>query len=211
MRRRDIFSTMAFCQGYSFDHCCCGCYSWSNSVYVHCMPASNGQLDHNFLCYFHFRETLDHLMRLCLRKYPCGLQYFWNREENAEYCLPIGWMSVICCSQLRLQVVFFPVPKEALRVLNKAEKQSDAPEYSNTILNHILQSRSPPHKVEKMKKTIWHASKWQWDIHAWCFYWKKLVRQLLSCSWIRHLSFILLWGRGGDYLLWTNLMLLQKD
>lgn len=157
------------------------------------------------------RETLDHLMRLCLRKYPCGLQYFWNREENAEYCLPIGWMSVICCSQLRLQVVFFPVPKEALRVLNKAEKQSDAPEYSNTILNHILQSRSPPHKVEKMKKTIWHASKWQWDIHAWCFYWKKLVRQLLSCSWIRHLSFILLWGRGGDYLLWTNLMLLQKD
>ena len=54
MRRRDIFSTMAFCQGYSFDHCCCGCYSWSNSVYVHCMPASNGQLDHNFLCYFHF-------------------------------------------------------------------------------------------------------------------------------------------------------------
>lgn len=49
-----------------------------------------------------------------------------------------------------------------------------------------------------MKKTIWHASKWQWDIHAWCFYWKKLVRQLLSCSWIRHLSFILLWGRGGE-------------
>ena len=23
-------------------------------MYVHCMPASNGQLDHNFLCYFHF-------------------------------------------------------------------------------------------------------------------------------------------------------------
>ena len=54
MRRRDIFSTVAFCQGYSFYHCCCGCYSWSNSVYVHCMPASNGQLNHNFLCYFHF-------------------------------------------------------------------------------------------------------------------------------------------------------------
>ena len=61
------------------------------------------------------RETLDHLMRLCLRKYPCGLQYFWNREENAEYCLPIGWMSVICCSQLRLQVVFFSSTKRGIK------------------------------------------------------------------------------------------------
>ena len=102
-------------------------------MYVNYVQASHVRLDHNFLFYFHFlmQFTLSDLQgdigpfnASLPTEVPLWIAIFLKQRRKCRI-LPPDWMDVgNMLFSTQITSIFFSLPKEPLRVLNKAEKQS---------------------------------------------------------------------------------------